>query len=149
MIEEFWQEFLTAIGKDSTTRYVDCFHFDSSGKAANGCLALVLAGQKKATTSSIFAFECNGEPLPIAGDYSIVTDFGGDPYCVIKTTSVTIIPYGKMTYDIAKREGEDDTLEEWQVTHERFFREQGRILGYEFSESMPVVLENFEVVYTK
>jgi len=149
MIEEFWQEFLIATGEDRTTRYADCFHFDSSEKAANGCLALVLAGQKKATASSIFAFECNGEPVPKVGDYSIVTDFSGAPHCVIKTTSVIMIPYGEMTYDIAKREGEDDTLEAWQITHERFFREQGQILGYEFSESMPVVFEDFEVAYKK
>ena len=149
MIEEFWQEFLIATDKDTTTRYADCFHFDSSEKAANGCLALVLSGQKKATASSIFAFECNGEPVPKIGDFSIVTDFSGVPHCVIKTTSVTVIPYGEMTYDIAKREGEDDTLEEWQITHERFFREEGQILGYEFSECMPVVFEDFEVVYIK
>ena len=47
MIEEFWQKFLTTTGKDSTTKYADCFHFNSSEKAANGCLALVLAGKKK------------------------------------------------------------------------------------------------------
>ena len=47
MIEEFWQAFLIATGKGSETRYADCCHFDSSEKAANGCLALVLAGKKK------------------------------------------------------------------------------------------------------
>ena len=149
MIEEFWQAFLESTNKEPTLRYSDCFHFDSTEKAANGCLALVLSGQKRATASSLLSFECKGEPVPKIGDYSIITDWGGNPHCIIKTTAVIIMPYGEMTYDIAKREGEDDTLEEWQITHERFFREEGEILGYEFSESMPVVFEDFEVVYTK
>ena len=136
-------------GKDNTTRYADCFYFDSTEKAANGCLALVLSGKKRATASSLLYFEYKGEPIPKVGDYSIITDWDGTPHCVIETTSITIIPYGDMTYDIAKREGEDDTLEEWQITHERFFREQGEALGYKFSESMLVVFEDFEVVYTK
>ena len=71
------------------------------------------------------------------------------PHCIIETTSVIITPYKEMTYDIAKRKGEDDTLEEWQITHERFFREEGQNLGYEFSEYMPVVFEDFEVVHKK
>ena len=149
MIEEFWQQFLIKTGKAGTLRYTDCFHFDSSEKAANKCLTLVLAGQKKATASSLFAFECKREAVPKVGDFSIITDFNGIPHCIIKTTFVTIIPYREMTYDIAKREGEDDTLEEWQITHEHFFREEGQILGYAFSECMPVVFEDFEVVYTK
>lgn len=51
-----------------------------------------------------------------------------------------------MTYDIVKMEGEDDTLESWQKTHKRFFTEEGKKLGYDFSEDMPVVFEEFEVV---
>ena len=149
MIEEFWQAFLKSTGKDSTTKYADCFHFDLTEKAANYCLALVLSGQKRATAASLLYFERTGEAVPKVGDYSIITDWDGVPHCVYETTAVTIIPYNEMTYDIAKREGEDDTLEEWQITHERFFREQGEILGYEFSDSMPVVFEDFEVVYTK
>jgi uncharacterized protein YhfF len=54
-----------------------------------------------------------------------------------------------MTYDICKREGEDDTLESWQKGHRHFFTEEGKELGYVFSESMPVIFEDFKVVYTK
>ena len=54
-----------------------------------------------------------------------------------------------MTIDICKREGEDDTLESWQQGHRHFFTEEGKAMGYEFSETMPVVFEDFEVVYRK
>lgn len=81
------------------------------------------------------------------GDYSIITDWDGIPRCVIETTAVTILPYKDITFDICKREGEDDSLESWQRGHERFFIEDGKELGYEFSQDMPVVFEDFKVVF--
>ena len=49
--------------------------------------------------------------------------------------------------NIVKLEGEDDSLESWQKSHKRFFEEEGKELGYEFSEDMLVIFEEFEVVY--
>ncbi|MCL2353564.1 MAG: ASCH domain-containing protein [Defluviitaleaceae bacterium] len=148
-IEKFWQEFLAATNKDSTTRYIEHFHFDLTQEIANDLLAMVLAGVKKATAGSLLAYECKGDRVPQVGDYSIVTDWEGNPHCVIETTNVTILPFSEITYDICKREGEDDTLESWQKSHRRFFTEEGEELGYEFVESMPVVFEDFRVVYKK
>ena len=51
------------------------------------------------------------------------------------------------TYDIVKREGEDDNLESWRQGHIRFFTAEGKDLGYTFGEDMLVVFEDFEVVY--
>ena len=45
------------------------------------------------------------------------------------------------------QEGEDDSLESWREGHIRFFRNEGKELGYEFKEDMLVVFEDFEVVY--
>ena len=58
-----------------------------------------------------------------------------------------LIPFKEITYDICKLEREDDDLESWQNGHRRFFREEGEKLGYTFSEDMPVIFEEFEVVY--
>ncbi|WP_249168760.1 ASCH domain-containing protein [Alkaliphilus sp. B6464] len=48
---------------------------------------------------------------------------------------------------MCKRGGEDDTLESWRAGHINFFREEGNKLGYEFRNDMPVIFEDFEVVY--
>ena len=56
------------------------------------------------------------------------------------------MPYKDITFEIAVLEGEDDSLESWRKNHEKFFKEEGRLLGYEFSEDMPVIFEEFEVV---
>lgn len=57
-----------------------------------------------------------------------------------------IIPYCEITFDIAKLEGEDDTLESWQKSHRHFFTEEGKEIGYTFTEDMPVIFEEFEVI---
>ncbi len=66
---------------------------------------------------------------------------------MIRTSNVRILPFHEMTYDICRLEGEDDTLESWQKGHRRFFAAESQELGYTFTEEMPVVFEEFEVVY--
>ncbi|HEX3023160.1 MAG TPA: ASCH domain-containing protein [Lachnospiraceae bacterium] len=146
-INEFWQEFIQYTGIDKDTKYLESFHFELTEKLANELLHLVLIGQKKATASSLPGYEIEGNRIPQAGDYSIVTDWEGNPRCVIRTTNVRIIPFRDITYDICKLEGEDDTLESWRKGHINFFEADGKELGYTFSEDMPVVFEEFEVVY--
>jgi len=121
------------------------WHFGMTEDMANDLLKLVLAGKKRATASSFLGYG-DDEPLPKVGEISVITDWKGTPGCVIQTTNVRIIPYCEITYDIAKLEGEDDTLESWQKNHEAFFREEGQQLGYTFTEDMPVVFEEFKVV---
>ena len=146
-IERFWKQFLANKGLGEQTKYIDCFHFELSEYLANELLRLVLIGQKRATASSLWAYEIEGDRIPQAGDYSIVTDWDGNPRCVIQTTNVRILPFREITYDICKLEGEDDNLESWRKGHISFFRAEGKELGYTFSEDMPVIFEEFEVVY--
>lgn len=86
------------------------------------------------------------EPLPKTGDKNVISYWDGTLGCIIKTTNVRIIPYCEITFELAKLEGEDDTLESWQRKHAHFFTEEGKVLGYQFSEDMPVVFEEFEVI---
>ena len=148
-VKDFWSSFLLEAGKDANTQYIECFHFELTEKLADKLLDLVLSGQKRATASSFHAFEIEEDRLPQVGDYSIITDWAGTPRCVIETTAVTILPFKEITYEICKREGEDDTLESWRDGHIRFFIEDGKELGYTFSEDMPVVFEDFKVVFVK
>ena len=146
-IDMFWNRFLKETNRIETTKYLDIFHFELTKRWANELLHLVLIGRKKATSSSLWGYEIEGGNIPKVGDLSIVTDWEGVPRCVIETVDVTVIPFSDMTYDICKREGEDDTLASWNAGHIRYFKEEGNELGYEFSDDMPVVFEDFEVVY--
>lgn len=122
------------------------WHFELTEGACNYLLDLVLKGQKKATASSVLGYQIEGEEIPKEGNLSVITDWDGNPRCVIKTTRVRIIPYKDITFDIAKLEDEDDTLESWRKNHEKFFTEEGKDLGYKFSEEMEVIFEEFEVI---
>lgn len=146
-IDIFWNMFLKETSRPETTKYLDIFHFELTEKWANELLRLVLIGQKRATSSSLWGYEIEGENIPKVGDLSIVTDWEGVPRCVIETTEITVIPFSDITYDICKREGEDDTLESWRAGHIRYFKEEGNEIGYAFSDDMPVIFEDFEVVY--
>lgn len=148
-IQQFWNGFLKGTGRDPATPYYEAFHFELTERLANELLGLVLSGEKKATASSLKSFEIEGSPLPKPGDLSIVTDYHGNPRCVIETTAVTLIPFKDMTYDICKREGEDNTLESWRRGHQRFYEEEGKTLGYTFTEALLIVFEDFEMIYPK
>ena len=147
LIATFWQRFLAETGRDGATKYADCYHFCATEAAANELLTLVLSGQKRATSSAVAAYEAAGEPLPRIGDLCIITDWDGNPRCVVETVAVTRMAFNEMTFEICSREGEDECLDSWQVGHRRFFADEGRELGYEFTEDMPIVFEDFRVVY--
>lgn len=143
--EQFWQTFLEQTGRDPNATYFECFHFTNEEHLANELLALVLAGKKRATSSSLLCYAPGEEPKP--GSLSIVTDWDGNPHCVIETKSVQVIPFDKMTFEICSREGEDECLETWREGHRHFFNLDAEEMGYAFTEDMPVVFEDFEVVY--
>lgn len=137
------------IDRDKDNKYTDCFHFELTEKWANELLRLVLIGQKQATSSSLLAYQVVGDRIPQLGDLSIVTDWQGIPKCVIETTNVMIIPFKDITFDICKLEGEDDNLESWRKGHINFFSREGKELGYTFTEDMPVVFENFKMIFSE
>lgn len=147
LISSFWSDFLIKTNREETFQYYECFHFDLTEEWANKLLDLVLTGKKKATASSLLYYQVNNAPLPKVGDCSIITDWDGVPRCVIETTNVTILPFKDITFDICKREGEDDNLKSWQDGHMAFFTEDGKNEGYTFTWDMPVVFEDFEVVF--
>lgn len=146
-IDLFWSRFLQTSGYDKAIKYLEVFHFELTEYLANELLELVLKGKKKATSSSLISYQKEEIRSPKIGDLSIVTDWDGNPKCVIETKDVSIIPFKDITYDICKREGEDECLETWRDGHIRFFKEEGKEIGYEFTEELLVVFEDFEVIY--
>lgn len=143
----FWNAFLLESALPAGTNYYESYAFGSGEEMARELLALVLAGKKTATCSSAYYFENHDLPLPKAGDYNIATDWDGTPRCVLKTTAVTVMPFNEMTFEVCKLEGEDDNLQSWQEGHVRFFTWEAAQEGYVFTPEMPIVFEDFEVVY--
>lgn len=149
IINTFWENFLLKTNRDKDIKYIDSFHFELTERWANELLRLVLIGQKQATSSSLLAYQIGGDRIPQVGDLSIVTDWEVIPKCVIETTNVMIIPFKEITFDICKLEWEDDNLEYWREGHINFFSREGKELGYTFTEDMPVIFENFKMVFSE
>lgn len=98
---------------------------------------LVLDGKKTATTS---LYELNN--ISKVGDISILTDSKDNNICFIKTISVIITEFKNITWDLAKLEGENKSLNEWKETHMNYFTKINPI----FNENTKVIFEIFEVI---
>lgn len=123
------------------------WHFCDNESDANELVDLVLAGTKRATAGLLWSYEAEREPLPVVGDLSIVTDWEGRARCVIRTTSVEVVPFEAVTPEFAAIEGEGDgSLDYWREAHAAAFTRELVGAGQTFEPSMPVVCERFEVV---
>ena len=119
------------------------------GDAPDTLAELTRTGVKTATASSGPLYALEEEPLPEVGEYSVVLNSRNEAVCVTHTTKVYTMPFCEVTADHAYKEREGDrSLEYWRRVHENFFRAELAEAGLEFSPEMPVVCEEFEVVYS-
>jgi uncharacterized protein YhfF len=143
----YWAGFKAANPSVDDSRLYGAFAFGDSESLANELGALVVAGTKRATASSLWVLESERRSPPRAGDLSIVTTWSGEPLCVIETTSVEIVPFAEVGADFAATEGEGDgSLAYWRSAHTGFFGRECARIGRQFTKEMPVVCERFRVV---
>ena len=109
---------------------------------------LVLDGVKTATCSALCLYEIEGEALPEAGEFNIILDARGQAVCVTQTTRVTVLPFCQVSARHAYLEGEGEkSLAAWRDSHRRFFTAELEAVGRAFREDLPLVCEEFRVVY--
>jgi histidinol-phosphate aminotransferase len=139
-VAEFWRRFAAATGTDGP---YTAWGFGSSPEQATELGLLVRDGPKRATASRVSDYG-PGEPLPAAGDLSVILDGHGEPLCVIRVTAVEVRAFGDVDEEFARTEGEGDrSLSYWREAHIRFFASYGDTVD----EATPVVLERFELVW--
>ena len=143
----FWEAFRVQHLQVPAEPY-EVFYFDDNQPSADELAALVMAGTKRATASLLWSYQAEGEPLPQVGDLSLVTDWAGEPQCVIETTTVQVVPYEQVPEAFAATEGEGDgSLAYWRRAHWACFGRECARLGREPQLDMPVVCERFEVIW--
>ena len=159
-VQQFIDRFLTSpAGSYAAEEHlvVDAFGDGESAKMADDLLALVLAGTKTATCMSAWSWEHEFEVAVAPGMLSVIVDGSGNPRCVVETVSVERMPYGEVTADFARAEGEhtpadlddDSVLDHWKRGHWAFFSKTLPLIGREPSPEMPVLCERFKVIYTE
>ena len=147
-LRPFWDDFSRSHGDVSDSRFYDVCVFGDSELLADELAELVLRGVKRGTAGSLWSYEDAGIRIPQAGDLSIVTNWAGQPLCVIETISVQVVAYNQVTAEFAAIEGEGDgSLAYWLEVHRQYFLRECASSGREFSPDMLLACEQFEVVY--
>lgn len=107
------------------------------GVNSDKLVKLVLKGKKTATTS-LYEIDC----LPKVDDISILTDSKDNNICIVKTKDVIVTEFKNITWNLAKLEGENKTLDEWKKVHIDYFNK----IDSNFNENTKVILEIFMVI---
>ncbi|WP_420321117.1 ASCH domain-containing protein [Flagellimonas sp.] len=145
-----WGDFLDAHLEFASEDAPKVIHFCDNEKDANDCVNLVCKDVKRATSHSLLGLQNRKEPMPRIGDFAVVTDWSGKAKCVIRTTSVKLVPYFAVNSEHARLEGEGDkSLEHWQKTHWDYYTRELSEFNKIPRESMIVVFEEFEKVFQR
>jgi uncharacterized protein YhfF len=122
-VQKFWREFCAENPEIKTDEPYEVWFFANNRDSAKKLAQLVLSGKKQAT-ASLMENESDTGDGGIVGGYSVVTDFDGNPQCVIVTTENLSLPFREVDAQFAFDEGEGDkTLEHWRRVHRKFFSE--------------------------
>lgn len=146
-IETYWKEFCNKMKISVTTSYQH-WYFGNSEKMSKQLCELVLTGKKTATASLQWVYENKPEDLPIQNGYSIITDFQGKPKCIIQTINIDIVAFNKVSEEFASKEGEGDlSLKYWRDVHWAYFSKECQEIGRQPRQDMPIICEEFKLVY--
>ncbi|MGK5640080.1 ASCH domain-containing protein [Streptomyces sp. URMC 126] len=126
--------------------------FAFPGPLRDRLVAAVLDGTKTSTTGLVADYEHEGEPLPRAGERSVVVDSDDRPVAVIETTDVRVVPLSDVDFAHVVDEGEGDaSVAEWRANHESFWHSTDMRAALEepdftVDDSTLTVLQRFRLV---
>lgn len=126
--------------------------FAFPGPLRDKLVAAILDGSKTSTTGLVIDYEHEGEPLPEAGDRSVLVDSDDRPVGIIEVTGVRVVPLAEVDLAHALDEGEGYAdVAAWRAGHERFWHsaEMRAFLGdpgFTVDDTTPAVLERFRLV---
>ncbi len=146
----YLQQYLNTLPAEVAQRYTSfsADYFCADQHNADLCAELVARGEKQATCSLEYWYSHENEPMPKVGHLQVVTNWEGQPVCIIETTSVSKSRYQDVSEEFAHAEGEGDkSLAWWRDAHWQFFSDECKELGIEPSQDMLLVLEHFKVVH--
>jgi len=143
-----WGDFLDKHTEFAFEKAPESGYFGDNEKDANVLADLTVKEIKRATSHSLLGLQLRKETLPKIGDFFVVTDWGGKAKCIVRTTSVKMMPYFAIHAEHARLEGEGDkSLDYWQKTHWEFYTRELTDFNRRPLESMIVVFERFEKVF--
>ncbi len=147
---EFWKSYLKATNqKEENALYSGELVFEDTGLTGQTQLSLVLSGAKTATFTPLDVIEINREQVPLAGEVYVVLDQDEEPKCIIELTDVNILPLNEISWELARRDGENENLQEWQEKFREFLEEEADLCGFSVREDSKIVCEIFRMIYKR
>jgi uncharacterized protein YhfF len=149
LAEDFWREFCQIKDLNYEISY-QVWYFGNSVEMAKELGELVVSGKKSATASLVEFNKRHPGSAPIDKGYSVVTDFEGNPLCILQTTEIRQLPFDEVDIQFAFDEGEgNQTLENWRDGHWRYFTKEAAELEIEFNEKSLICCERFRLLLVK
>jgi len=148
-VEAYWQEYLASLPQESLLpRSYEIWHFGDTEKMADELGDLVRVGVKTATSALVWELESNGEKFPKVGDIAVVTNWVGDPLCIIEVTEVEVKAFKEIHERFAFDYGERQrTLEWWRTAMWNYYSETCRGINREPKQEMPLVCQRFRLLH--
>lgn len=144
--EDFWQAFLEETGSPENSYCNRYTYFGESEAASVEAMEQLLRGEKTAISHCVPYYIVTRSPMPRVGDYTMVTDFYGNPGCIVKCVDVVIEPIGAIPEEVARQETEGN-LEHWREEKRKEFRALSEKTGFHYNDELPVLMELVERVY--
>lgn len=104
----------------------------------------VILGKKTAEISLYDDYIKNGEPLPVVGDYAVLSF--ENKRCITKNKEIKIVEYSNLSSDIIKKLGLE-SKEDLKEKYEKDFNEALQEYNLELKSNTLIVVEIFECIY--
>ena len=101
---DFWLAFLEETHTDPTVTVSRYTYFGQSEEEAVSNLEQLLSGEKTAISHCIPDYLTKKQPLPRVGDYTMVTDFYGNPCCILQAVDVPFSSSPRLKFTLARKQ---------------------------------------------
>jgi len=147
-VKTLWNRFIEEKPQFSHLKQPNSGYFGDNEKDADQLAELANKEIKRATSHSLLGLQYREEPLPKIDDFFIVTDWSGKAKCIVKTTSVKLVPFFAIHAEHARLEGEGDkSLDYWKKVHWDYYTRELEPFKRVPRDGMIVVFERFEKVF--
>ncbi|WP_396596243.1 ASCH domain-containing protein [Dokdonia sp. R86516] len=150
-VSAMWRDFKQAHSEYANEPQPNADFFHDNKEDANRLAGLTVLGKKQASSSLYFLYKKYGVDLPQAEDLQIITNFEGKAQAIIKTKTVDTVAYNDISkaYAILDMGTAFNALGQWEKAHQAFFESYTKESGVKTIDSMLIVCETFETIWTK
>lgn len=117
------------------------------GGDTDGLAAMVLSGEKIATSSLYDYYRMNLKEMSNLGDCASILDSCGNEICIVRIEKIEIIQFKHITEAFAVAEG-DGNLQNWLKIHTGYYAAQVEKIGKKLTGDTELVCEWFNVIKT-